>query len=212
MSEVEEQKLDEHFCRRDARSNISRFDIWHFAIESAPQDLRYSPYCAVGRAFPVSGRGVGVGSQSQSRLHRRCGQQLLEHLAQKFERLRPFGTCCHYRGLTCARQDAATTLDQRHRMSTAPGMLGNIAGTLSWRALDARRVDIEPVRDSVTSFTLPARMFLLCTSAHGPLRRDHFTKSRVQHVRLTSGKCIMNEISRLLQRRPHRYLTFRPLQ
>ena len=35
---LEEQKLDEHFCRRDDRSNIPMFDIWHFAIESARRE------------------------------------------------------------------------------------------------------------------------------------------------------------------------------
>jgi len=35
---LEEQKLDEHFCRRDERSNTPMFDIWHFAIESARRE------------------------------------------------------------------------------------------------------------------------------------------------------------------------------
>jgi len=38
VSPLEEQKLDDHFSRRDERSDIPMFDIWHFAIESARRE------------------------------------------------------------------------------------------------------------------------------------------------------------------------------
>jgi len=37
-TEAEMHKLDEYFLRRDQRSDIPMFDIWHFAIESAKRE------------------------------------------------------------------------------------------------------------------------------------------------------------------------------